>query len=69
MIKVVSDSSTLYSINEAKQNHLEVRPLSITINNKSYKELEEITTEQLIQLIEYNVDESDTTLIILPLHI
>ena len=52
MIKVVSDSSTLYSINEAKQNHLDIRPLSITINNKSYKELEEITTEQLIQLIE-----------------
>ena len=52
MIKIVSDSSTLYSINEAKQNHLDVRPLSITVNNKSYKELEEITTEQLVQWIE-----------------
>lgn len=52
MIKIVSDSSTLYSINEAKQNQLEICPLSITVNNKSYKELEEITTEQLIHLID-----------------
>ena len=45
MIKIVADSSTLYSREEAKQNDLDIRPLSVTINNKSYKELEELTTE------------------------
>ena len=37
MIKIVADSSTLYSREEAKQNDLDIRPLSVTINNKSYK--------------------------------
>ena len=52
MIKIVSDSSTLYSKEEAKKNNLDVRPLSVTIDNKSYKELEELTTEGLLKLIE-----------------
>ena len=51
MIKIVADSSTLYSREEAKQNHLDIRPLSVTINNKSYKELEELTTEGLVEMI------------------
>lgn len=52
MIKIVADSSTLYSMEEAKQKNLEIRPLSVTVNNKSYKELEELTTEELVKLIE-----------------
>lgn len=51
MIKIVADSSTLYSREEAKQNDLDIRPLSVTINNKSYKELEELTTEGLVEMI------------------
>ena len=43
MIKIVSDSSTLYSKEEAKKNNLDVRSLSVTIDNKSFKELEELT--------------------------
>ena len=52
MIKIVSDSSTLYSKEEAKKNNLDVRSLSVTIDNKSFKELEELTTEGLVKLIE-----------------
>lgn len=51
MIKIVADSSTLYSIEEAKKNNLDIRPLSVTINNKSYKELEELTTKELVEMI------------------
>ena len=42
MIRILSDSSTLYSIEEAKQNNIDICPLSVTINGKTYKELEEI---------------------------
>ena len=36
MIKIVSDSSTLYSKEEAKKNNLDVRSLSVTIDNKKF---------------------------------
>ncbi|MDE5976861.1 MAG: DegV family protein [Turicibacter sp.] len=51
MIKIVADSSTLYSVMEAKKNNLDIRPLSVTINNQSYKELEELATEDLVKMI------------------
>lgn len=51
MIKIISDSSTLYSIEEGKKKNIDITPLSITINNKTYVENEEITTEQLIDII------------------
>ena len=51
MIRIVSDSSTLYSTEEAKKNNIDISPLTVTINNKSYKELEEIKTEEFIQII------------------
>ncbi|MGL4372217.1 MAG: DegV family protein, partial [Turicibacter sp.] len=38
MIRIVSDSSTLYSIEEANKNNIDIAPLTVTINNKSYKE-------------------------------
>lgn len=51
MIKIISDSSTLYSITDGKQNHVDIAPLSVTINNKTYKELEDIKTEAFISII------------------
>lgn len=51
MIKIISDSSTLYSVEEAKQNNLDITPLSVTINNKSYKELVDIQTEEFVEII------------------
>ena len=51
MIRILSDSSTLYSIEEGKKNNVDILPLSITINGKTYVENEEINTEELIELI------------------
>lgn len=51
MVKIVSDSSTLYSIKEGKANNIDIAPLSVTINNKSYKEYEEINTEEFVDII------------------
>lgn len=51
MIRIVSDSSTLYSIAEAKRNNIDITPLSVTINNVTYKEYEEINTEEFIDII------------------
>ena len=51
MIRILSDSSTLYSIEEAKQSNIDICPLSVTINGKTYKELEEIQSNELIDII------------------
>lgn len=51
MVKIVSDSSTLYSIKDGKDNNIDIAPLTVTINNKSYKEFEEINTKEFIDII------------------
>lgn len=51
MIKIVSDSSTLYSIAEAKSKNIDVTPLSVTIDHVTYREFEEINTEKFIDII------------------
>lgn len=51
MIRIISDSSTLYSSEEASKNNLDISPLTVTINGKTYKELEDIKTEEFIEII------------------
>ncbi|MDO5516501.1 MAG: DegV family protein [Clostridium sp.] len=51
MIRIISDSSTLYSIEEGKKNKIDIAPLSVTINGSSYRENEDITTEEFIKII------------------
>lgn len=51
MIRILSDSSTLYSINEGQANKIGISPLVVTINNKTYMEYEEIHTQEFIRLI------------------
>ncbi|MBB6623175.1 DegV family protein [Clostridium gasigenes] len=51
MVKIVSDSSTLYSIQGAKNNNIDIAPLAVTINGVTYKEYEEIDTEEFIDII------------------
>lgn len=51
MIRIVSDSSTLYTVEEGLKNNIDIAPLSVTINNKTYIENEEITTEEFIDII------------------
>ncbi len=51
MIKIVSDSSTLYSIKEGQANKIDIAPLTVSINNKTYREYEDINTEEFIDII------------------
>lgn len=51
MIKIVSDTSTLYSIQEGKKNGVDIAPLSVTVANKSYKEYEEISPEEFLEKV------------------
>lgn len=51
MIRIVSDTSTLYSVEEAKEAGFEVSPLLVTIGGNSYKEFEEINAQKFLDLI------------------
>lgn len=51
MIKIVADSSTLYTRAEAEKIRLRSVPLNVSIDNKSYQDLEDITSDELIQMI------------------
>ena len=51
MIKIISDSSILYSAKEGEENNIDIAYLSVTIDNKTYKEREEIDTEEFIKII------------------
>ena len=51
MIRILSDSSTLYSINEGQAKNIGISPLVVTINNKSYLENEEINSKEFVKLI------------------
>ncbi len=52
MIRILSDTSTLYSPAQAQKAGFAVAPLSVTIREKSYHELEEISPDELIGLID-----------------
>lgn len=51
-MKIMTDTSALYSHKEGEALGLEILSLSVTINNKTYKEFEEIQPEEFIEIIE-----------------
>ena len=51
MIRIVSDSSTLYTKAEAEAIGIDIEMLSVTVNGKTYREQEEIKTEEFIDII------------------
>lgn len=51
MLHIVTDSSTMYSIKEAQERGFDLSPLSVTINNKTYREYEEIRTPEFVEII------------------
>ena len=51
MAKIVSDTSTLYSITEGAKNNITINPLNVTINNKTYLEFEEIQPKDFLEII------------------
>ena len=51
MLHIVTDSSTMFSVKEAQEQGFDLAPLAVTINNKTYKEYEEIRTPEFVQII------------------
>ena len=51
MVHIVSDTSTLYSTSQAREAGFAVAPLSVTIAGKSYREFDEISSEEFVEII------------------
>ena len=51
MVRIVADTSTMYSTAQAREAGFDVAPLSVTIAGKSYKELNEIQLDEFIHII------------------
>ena len=51
MVRIVSDTSTLYSSSQARDAGFSVSPLSVTIGGSSYREFDEISADQFVELI------------------
>ena len=51
MVKIVSDTSTLYSTAQAEEAGFHVSALSVTIAGNSYREFDEITSEEFVEII------------------
>lgn len=51
MVRIVADTSTMYSTAQAEAAGFSVAPLSVTINGKSYRELDEIQLDEFVGLI------------------
>ena len=48
MVRIISDTSTLYSTTQAQEAGFAVSPLSVTIAGKTYREFDEITSEEFV---------------------
>jgi DegV family protein with EDD domain len=51
MVRIVSDTSTLYSTLQAKDAGFAVSALSVTIAGNSYREFDEISSEEFVNII------------------
>lgn len=51
MVRIVSDTSTLYSSTQAQEAGFAVSPLSVTINGKTYREFDEISSVDFVAII------------------
>ena len=51
MVRIVADTSTLYSTAQAREAGFAVSALSVTIAGKSYREFDEISTEEFVSII------------------
>ena len=47
MVRIVSDTSTMYSTTQAKEAGFTVSPLTVTIAGKTYREYDEIDSQTL----------------------
>ena len=51
MVRIVSDTSTLYSSSQAQDAGFDVSPLSVTINGQTYREFDEISSDEFVAII------------------
>ena len=51
MVRIVADTSTMYSTETARAAGFDVAPLAVTIAGKTYKELDEIQLEEFVSII------------------
>ena len=51
MVRIISDTSTLYSTRQAREAGFAVSPLSVTIAGKSYREFDEISSDEFVAII------------------
>ena len=51
MVRIISDTSTLYSTRQARDAGFAVSPLSVTIAGKSYREFDEISSDRFVEII------------------
>ena len=51
MVRIVADTSTLYSTSQAREAGFAVSPLSVTIAGRSYREFDEISAEEFVAII------------------
>ncbi len=51
MVRIISDTSTLYSTAQAREAGFAVSPLSVTIAGKSYREFDEISSDEFVDII------------------
>ena len=51
MVRIVSDTSTLYSTTQAREAGFAVSPLSVTIAGNTYREFDDISSEEFVDII------------------
>lgn len=49
MIKIITDTSTLYTPSQGKEMNVEILPLLVTVNNKTYQEFVDISSQQFLE--------------------
>lgn len=52
MVRIISDTSTLYSTAQARESGFAVSPLSVTIAGRSYREFDEISSDEFVAIID-----------------
>ena len=55
MVKIVADTSTLFSSEEGNKHGITITPLSVNIAKDSYRELDEITSAQFLERLQGGV--------------
>ena len=51
MVRIISDTSTMYSTQQAREAGFAVSPLAVTIAGESYRELDEMSAERFVGII------------------